>query len=361
MKTPATLLLVFFLLYNYSCSTKTENYDMPDKIKTELAAIDSLLRDTDYNALMAQTLEAAYYIGTEQPVMPFLAPGEDTAMKKKSAKEDKIATNIAGFYALECGIGWLSSQTNETPVVWLRKIVDGTIDSASIAVLNRFANATWKAGQPFRGLERLKRSTFTCFNFLPENEIKKDYDQYMTAAAKLLSAMQHVSDSNTDAQMHKLKELMQDENFTVAMADSMHVGYYTREQRQAPAFLTPEDDTATISKSVKEEKIATNVAGFYALECGLNYFAAKNILPSDMLKSIVDSTINNDDKMLLQRFANATWKAGQPFRSLDRIHRDNFVPFYFLDEAEIEKDWIQIKAAAEKLLTDISSVTDKGN
>jgi hypothetical protein len=86
MKTPATLLLVFFLLYNYSCSTKTENYDMSDKIKTELAAIDSLLRDTDYNALMAQTLEAAYYIGTEQPVMPFPSPGEDTAMKEKTGK-----------------------------------------------------------------------------------------------------------------------------------------------------------------------------------------------------------------------------------------------------------------------------------
>ena len=334
---------------------------MPDKIKTELAVIDSLLRDTDYNALMAQALDAAYYVGTGQAVMPFLAPGEDTAMKKKSSKEDKIATNIAGFYALECGVGWLSSQSDETPVVWLRKIVDKKIDAASVTLLNRFANATWKAGQPFRGMERLQRSTFTCFNFLPENEVKKDYDQYMTAAAKLLFAMKDVSDSNTDAQMHKLKELLQDENFTVAMADSMHVGYYTREQQQAPAFLAPEDDTATILKSVKEEKIATNVAGFYALECGLNYFAAKNILPSDMLKSIVDSTIDNNDKMLLQRFANATWKAGQPFRGLDRIHRDNFVPFYFLDEAEIEKDWIQIKAAAEKLLNDIQDATGKGN
>jgi len=355
MKTLPTFLLVFFLLYNYSCSTKKETKDMHDKIKTELATIDSLLRDTDYNALMAQALEAAYYLGTDQPVMPFLAPGEDTAMKRKPAKEEKIATNIAGFYALECGIGWLSSQTNETPVEWLRKIVDKTIDSASVSLLNRFANVTWKAGQPFRGLERLKRSTFTCFNFLPENEIKKDYDQCKTAAAKLLSAMQDVADSNTETQMHKLKELMQDESFTVAMADSMHVGYYTREQQQPPAFLNPEDDTETILKSVKEEKIATNVAGFYALECGLNYFAAKNILPSDVLRSIADSTINKDDKMLLQRFANATWKAGQPFRGLERIHRDNFVPFYFLDEKEIEKDWIQVKAAAEKLLNDINT------
>jgi hypothetical protein len=222
-------------------------------------------------------------------------------------------------------------------VDWLRKIVDKTIDSASIELLNRFGQCHLESGPAFQRMERLKRATFTCFNFLPENEIKKDYDQYTTAAAKLLSAMQDVSDSNTDVQMLKLKELMQDEDFTVAMADSMHVGYYTREQQQAPPFLAPADDTATISKSVKEEKIATNVAGFYALECGLNYFATKNILPSDMLRSIVDSTINDNDKMLLQRFANATWKAGQPFRGLDRIHRDNFVPFDFLNESELKK------------------------
>jgi len=50
-----------------------------------------------------------------------------------------------------------------------------------------------------------------------------------------------------------------------------------------------------------------------------------------------------DDKILLQRFANATWKAGQPFRGLDRITRDNFVPFYFLQMKKL-KDWVQIKA-----------------
>ena len=137
------------------------------------------------------------------------------------------------------------------------------------------------------------------------------------------------------------------------MADTMHAAYYTSQGQAAPAFLTPADDTAVVSKSVRDEKIATNVAGFYALECGLNYFAAQNRLPSQVLGSIVNNNIGNEDKMLLQRFANATWKASQPFRGLDRIHSDNFIPFYFLDENEIEKDWVQIRAAAEKLLSDI--------
>lgn len=54
--------------------------------------------------------------------------------------------------------------------------------------------------------------------------------------------------------------------------------------------------------------------------------------------------------MIFARFANATWKAGQPFRGLNRITRPTFTSFYFLGEADIEKDFVQIKMAAEKLL-----------
>jgi hypothetical protein len=304
---------------------------------------------------MAQTLEAAYYKSLGQNIPPFLSAEDDRATIKKPVKEEKIATNIAGFYALECGVGLLAAQTNKTPYEWLRNITDNNIDSSSIDLLNRFANATWKAGQPFRDLQRLQRTVFTCFNLLPGNEINKDYDMYKTAAEHLLPAMQDVIESSVNAQMKELRSLMQDESFTIAIADSMHIGYYKITQQTAPPFLTAADNTAMVLKTVKHEKIATNVAGFYALECGLNYFAAKKVLPSQMLQSIIDGTIHNNDKMILQRFANATWKAGQPFRSLSRIHRDNFVPFYFLNELEIEKDWVQIKAAAEKLLTDMQA------
>ena len=43
------------------------------------------------------------------------------------------------------------------------------------------------------------------------------------------------------------------------------------------------------------------------------------------------------DKLIFARFANATWKAGQPFRDLKRITRATFTPFYFLTEADIER------------------------
>jgi hypothetical protein len=50
--------------------------------------------------------------------------------------------------------------------------------------------------------------------------------------------------------------------------------------------------------------------------------------------------------LLLARFANATWKAGQPFRALGRISRANFIPAALLPQQELEKDFVQIRAAS---------------
>ncbi len=57
------------------------------------------------------------------------------------------------------------------------------------------------------------------------------------------------------------------------------------------------------------------------------------------------------DKMIFARFANATWKAGQPFRGLGRITRATFTPLYFLTEPDIQKDMVQLRTAAQLLLS----------
>jgi len=343
-------LLSFLPIFTLACTNKPQQ-NMKDEIKHELNKIDALLRSADYNFAMAQTLEAAYYKGTGKAIPPFLSSNEETATKKIFFKEEEIATNLAGFYALECGLGWICSQTNETPVEVLKKINNHTLDSAFLILLNRFANATWKAGQPFRAMERITRPTFTCFNFLPDDELIKDEKQIYYASSQMLESMHDVSASSLEMQMLKIRSLIQDENFAIIMADNLYALPSVNSNKQVSSLHL--DDTTTITRSIKEEKIAINVAGFYALECGLNYFAANKKLPSQVLQSILDNSISADDKILLQRFANATWKAGQPFRGLNRIERENFVPFYFLSDEEKEKDWVQIKAAAEKLLKDI--------
>jgi hypothetical protein len=94
-----------------------------------------------------------------------------------------------------------------------------------------------------------------------------------------------------------------------------------------------------------------NIAGFYAAECAMNYLVTtRKVLPSSVLQELVDNTISTEEKLLFARFANATWKAGQPFRSLDRITRETFTPFNFLNEADVEKDLVQVRAASKKIL-----------
>lgn len=320
------------------------------KIHEELTRLSNLLQDTDFALRMAESGEAAYSKAQAQTPQKFLSKKEENTNIKKSGKEEKIATNIAAFYAVECGIGLLMKKQGGTPAEWLIKIVNHQLNSNEVLILNRFANATWKAGQPFRGLARIKKDNFISAVFLSEEEVAKDYAQVNAAAEMLLQAMQSVAEKDADAQLQKLNELLQSKQFALQMAKHIEAAYYESIHQPVPEFFKDGKDTATLQKSYNEEKIAINLAGFYALECGLSYLAtAKGLAPSDVLHSITNDKLSKEDKEILERFANATWKAGQPFRSLDRITRKTFTCFDLLPPEEVEKDWEQIKAAVIKL------------
>ena len=333
-----------------SCKT-TPEMTKEEKIQHELAVLDSLLQDPAYAVLMAETLDAAYYTGTGQTPPPFLAKGEDTAVVAKSVREEKIAINLAGFYALECAIGYLCEDKNITPVECLQQILSNKAGDTAILLLDRFANATWKAGQPFRSPDRIKRPNFIGASGLSEDEIRKDTRQIISASAKLLPAMQPAGSENTEQQMQWLRKLLQDISFATEIAAYQDSAYYAGENKPAPPFITTEESVAVVQKPVIEQKIATNLAGFYALECAVNYIVTtQNRIPSEVLQAIIEDKLSAGEKNLFARFANATWKAGQPFRGLERITRDIFTPFYFLAKEDVEKDYVQLKAAAKKLL-----------
>ena len=333
----------------FSCQHKESNKVKDQhQINQQLSKLSLLLQDAAFAVSVAKGQDSAYYTSQGKAV-PDFSDNKETI--KKSFKDEKIATNIAGFYALECGIGALIQQKNGTPVEWLTKIVNNKLDSGDILLLNRFANASWKAGQPFRSLLRIKKDNFIPANFLSESETKKDYDQVRAAAFKLLDSLKDISSGSKEQQFKKIGGLMKDKQFAFEMAKYMEASYYSGLNKPVPAFTAASEDSVMIDKSVFEEKVATNIAGFYALECGLNYLVtSQQKLPSEILQSIVDGKISEKDKELLERFANVTWKAGQPFRSLDRITRDIFTPFYFLSKEEIEKDWIQIITIAKMLI-----------
>lgn len=152
-------------------------------------------------------------------------------------------------------------------------------------------------------------------------------------------------------QLDALKYLLQSKDFARLLAEKQQNAYQKGIGEKPVPLVTPEDEEKTEEKPVVEQRIAINIAGFYALECGVGYLAKRDHKTIDaVLQEVVDETLDAGDKELLCRFANATWKAGQPFRSLDRITRDIFVPFDLLSEEEQLKDWVQIRSAAREVL-----------
>jgi hypothetical protein len=338
-----------------------------EQIQKELLQISALLGDRAFAVSMASSLNAAYeqaFRQTEAGTTKNTGETRNSGSTKDataspssgknrqiSVREQKIAINLAGFYAVECGIGLLITLKGGTPESWLEKIVTKAAMPDELLVLSRFANATWKAGQPFRGLDRIKNAHFISANFLSEQEAQKDTAQVMAAALKLRDSLREVKNGSVRIQLKKLQQLLRDKQYAREMAGYLDAAYHIAQKKAPPLFLTEEEEKSMLSVNAAEEQTAISIAGFYALECGLSYLAAsENKLPSEMLSSIVHNSLPEKEQLFFERLANATWKAGQPFRGLDRITRPSFIPAAFLSEAEIEKDRVQIRAAAQKLL-----------
>ena len=320
------------------------------RIKQELDVLDSLLRNETFALSMAASLHASYYEGIGQEPPPFLSPTDETTAVKTSPKDECVAINLAGFYALECCVDALSAGTNEPPFIWIERFANGRGVSSNAFLLHRFANATWKAAQPFRSLERITQKNFTGTDLLHENRAKKNAVQLRAAAAKLLDTLQPVKSATLPEQMVALRNLLHDTVYAEEMARHLHA-VYALSQGQQPNLFSEASDDKPIIKTERQLKIAANLAGFNAMECAVNYLATeKNILPSTLLQKLLSKTLPKEDETLFARFANATWKAGQPFRGLARITRPVFVPFYFLPESDVEKDRVQARAAAKIVL-----------
>jgi len=105
------------------------------------------------------------------------------------------------------------------------------------------------------------------------------------------------------------------------MAHYLNASYYIAQKKQPPPFLAGgRGEKSILTINAAEEQQPSVSRGFIALECGLSYFAAAgDKLPSEMLSSIVHNSLPEKEQLFFERLANATWKAGQPFRGLDRI------------------------------------------
>ena len=322
----------------------------------DLNTLNSLLRDSSFAVKIAQYEEAKYKVGRNTALKS--TDVEDSSIEK-TLKEQKIAINLAGFYATECGIGALSKITGQKPLTILKKIVERDLDSSQILLLNRFANATWKASQPFRDLRRIQNSNFIVATFLSPEEIKKDYDQILAASTLLLNKLKTFpTEAPAKEQFKAIEKLMKNTAFALEMAAHMEAAYYQGQNQPVPAFITVNDETTTMVKRTSEDKLSANLGGFYALICGLEYLSFTQSQPSSkVLRDILENRLEDNDKDLLQRFANATWKAGQPFLGMNRITLQTFQPFDLLPKEERQKDWQRIITAAEFVHAEMSKAS----
>ena len=313
--------------------------------KTELNKINDLLRDS----LFAVKVAGSNGIETSD----YNSKQIDTASEQtvtKPFKEEKIAINLAGFYAVVCGVSALSVQTNKKPVTILKNIVEQRLDSSQIKLLNRFANATWKASQPFRDWSRIKRDNFIVFTFLSDEEIEKDYDQVLAASILLFTKVESSEKDSKEQQLQQMKQLLQDTAFAYEMATHIEAAYYKGQHQPVPPFISTPEDTAIITKTKKDESLANSMTDFYAITCGVEYLSkTRNQAPSSIVRLIVNNSLEKEDRELLQRFADATAKIAQAFINLDSITRNEFVPFDLLPPDSSHKNWTQIQNAARLL------------
>ena len=320
-------------------------------IEPGVLKLQTLLRDPVFALAMAQHMQAAESISKTGTIAAFPTTGEEGTTLTRLVRDQKIAQNLAGFYALEVGMAAIMDRTRATPLEILDAVNTGSLTSEDTLLLARFAHATWKAGQPFRGIDRIERQTYKTAALLAEEDISNDIAQIKGAALLLGARMKDAQGRDTRAQLERLQSLLRDPVFALEMAQALDAAYYKSAGQSTPLFLRPDEATATFTVGAKDEMVAQNLAAFYALEVGATALAERNkITPMMVIESARNGLLAPQDLLLLARFANATWKAGQPFRGLDQIQQSTFKPAAMLNDDDVIKDMARIKAAASRVM-----------
>ena len=83
---------------------------------------------------------------------------------------------------------------------------------------------------------------------------------------------QHISE-----ELKKMTDLFRDSQFCAGdLAKNQEAAYYTT-RTTGSGFLPANSDTSTVERSLKEEKIATNIAAFYAWNVESAYCRARKV------------------------------------------------------------------------------------
>ena len=154
--------------------------------------------------------------------------------------------------------------------------------------------------------------------------------------------------------LNALKSLFADTEVVLEVANACSEAYCTAAGH--PDWHSPFVTT--------DKNFAINAAGPQAVLSGIGVLAAMrgHLTPEavddqvlTILTDIAAGDVTEAERSVLHRLANATWGAGQPFRSVMEENPDRKTNIFdLLDPDEVAKDWVQIETAANRLLHKLS-------
>ena len=151
------------------------------------AKMECIIRDRQNLIEVANRCDKAYAEGVGHPewYTPF---GEE--------QPEKVAQNYAGAQAVMSGVGAIChlrrGKLDKIGLKILWQIINNKLKPEEHDLLLRFSNATWGAGQPFRGGNLSRADHVNMFDLLPYEEVLKDYYQVRAAAEFFFRKMQEL-------------------------------------------------------------------------------------------------------------------------------------------------------------------------
>lgn len=159
-----------------------------------IALTDSLMRDKEFLIQTAETCNFAYYKATSQPQTPLFSDIERAVLLLGDSKEvittkgiKKLATNTAGFFAVQEAVFEFANENNCEPIDVLENIVGEDSDPKILSKAMRYAHATWLTSNAHRN--GTTRAIVKPFDQLTEEEKSFDKVQIKTSAQMWLEAI----------------------------------------------------------------------------------------------------------------------------------------------------------------------------
>lgn len=155
-------------------------------------------------------------------------------------------------------------------------------------------------------------------------------------------------------------KLIRNKTFLIHTAEACNSAYLNSTcSQQSPLFsyvereLLLKEDNYPIRTSNGMKKLATNLAGFYAMQEAVFAFSNENRCdPLDVIKNIASDTPDTKILNLAQRFAHATWLTSNSHRS--GFTRKMVMPYDMLSDNDKFLDTVQIVTSAKILLSAIN-------